>query len=83
MTGDEAQTNTMSTPGGSSTMRSTLLIRKHAYTGSQSIGLVGMSNSQNTTTVTANAPPDLDAKCQHSRAQITKHKDLCCGRFNQ
>ena len=60
------------TTGGSSTTRSAFSIRKHINTGSQSIGLVAMSNPHNTTTVTANEPRDMDAESQHSRAQIIK-----------
>ena len=60
------------TTGGSSTMRSAFSIRKHINTGSQSIGLVAISSLYNTTTVTANEPPDMDAESQDSRAQIIK-----------
>ena len=58
--------------GGSSTSRSAFSIRKHANTGSQSIGLIGISNTQHTATVTANDPPDLDAESQHSQSHIIK-----------
>ena len=58
--------------GGSSTTRSAFSIRKHANTGSQSIGLVPMPNNQHTATVTANDPLDLDAESQHSQAHIIK-----------
>ena len=58
--------------GGSSTTRSAFSTRKHARTGSQSIGLVGVSVPHHTTTVTANNNPDLDAESQHSRSHIIK-----------
>lgn len=58
--------------GGSSTTRSAFSIRKHANTGSQSIGLVAMPDNQHTTTVTANDPLDQDTESQHSRSHIIK-----------
>ena len=47
-------------------------MKKHVKAGSQSVGLVGVSVPHNTTTVTANDPPDLDAESQHSRSRIIK-----------
>ena len=41
-------------------------------TGSQSIGLVGLSPPHNIATVTANVPPDLDVESQSSRSHIIK-----------
>ncbi len=60
------------TTGDSSTTRSAFSVRKHAKAGSQSIGLIGVSVPHNTTTVTANDPPDLDTESQHSRSHIIK-----------
>lgn len=58
--------------GGSSAIKSAFSIRKHDHTGSQSVGLVGISNTHHSTTVTANDRSDLDAESQHSRAHIIK-----------
>lgn len=58
--------------GDSSTTRSAFSTRKHNRTGSQSIGLVGVSIPHNTTTVVANDSSDMDAESQHSRSQIIK-----------
>ncbi|KAF6221246.1 hypothetical protein HO133_002101 [Letharia lupina] len=65
-------TTTTTTTGGSSTTRSAFSTRKHARTGSQSFGLVGVPNPRHITTVTANDPPDFDAQSQHSRTHIIK-----------
>ena len=58
--------------GGSSGTRSAFSIKKHNISASQTVGLVPLSNAQNTTTVTANDPPDLDTESQHSRSRIIK-----------
>ena len=58
--------------GGSSGTRSVFSIRKHKTSASQTLGLVPLSEAQNTTTITANDPPDLDAESQHSRSRIIK-----------